>query len=596
MFSQAVGEDPKELSACMSTLGISLNKKELTKDVKPLMRTIFSGFFGNHSGLVDCVSKLLPSPARASEPFVRLNYTGELNTEVALDAMKGTGEGPLMMQIVKLYHKPDCASFDAFGRIVSGTVKVGDTVSVLGEGYSLDDDEDMTVKTVTDLWLYEGRYRIPIDKASAGMLVLVGGIDDSIIKTATVAHNGVHTDEQCIFRPLQHPTRSVIKLALEPLNPSELPKMLDGLRKVNKSFPLLSTKVEESGEHLVLGTGELFLDCVMHDLRQMYSEIEIKTADPSVSFCETVVETSSLKCFAETPNKRNKITLISEPLEKGLAEDIEAGLISTSWDRKRQATFLQHKYDWDVLAARSVWAFGPESNGANVLVDDTLPSEVDKQLLGHVKDSVVQGFQWGTREGPLCDEPIRNVKFKILDATVDASPVHRGGGQIIPTARRVAYSAFLMATPRLMEPVFYVEIQAPADCITAIYTVLARRRGHVTADNPKPGSPLYNIKAYIPVVDSFGFETDLRTHTQGQAFCLQVFDHWAIVPGDPLDKSIVLRPLEPPPTSRASSWSRPGGGRACRRTSRSTNSSTTRCSWSSPGRMPTCRPTFRASQ
>lgn len=44
-----------------------------------------------------------------------------------------------------------------------------------------------------------------------------------------------------------------------------------------------------------------------------------------------------------------------------------------------------------------------------------------------------------------------------------------------------------------------------------------------------------------------GFETDLRTHTQGQAFCQQIFDHWQIVPGDPLDTSIVLKPLEPSP-------------------------------------------------
>ena len=49
--------------------------------------------------------------------------------------------------------------------------------------------------------------------------------------------------------------------------------MLDGLRKVNKSYPLLNTRVEESGEHIILGTGELYLDCVMHDLRRMYSEI-----------------------------------------------------------------------------------------------------------------------------------------------------------------------------------------------------------------------------------------------------------------------------------------------------------------------------------
>ena len=89
---------------------------------------------------------------------------------------------------------------------------------------------------------------------------------------------------------------------------------------------------------------------------------------------------------------------------------------------------------------------------------------------------------------------LRNAKFKILDAVIADEPVHRGGGQIIPTSRRVAYSAFLMATPRLMEPYLFVEVQAPADCVSAVYSVLARRRGHVTQDAPVPGSPLYIIK------------------------------------------------------------------------------------------------------
>ena len=79
-----------------------------------------------------------------------------------------------------------------------------------------------------------------------------------------------------------------------------------------------------------------------------------------------------------------------------------------------------------------------------------------------------------------------------------------------------------------MEPYYFVEVQAPADCVSAVYTVLARRRGHVTQDAPIPGSPLYSIKAFIPAIDSFGFETDLRTHTQGQAFCLSVFHHWQV--------------------------------------------------------------------
>lgn len=60
-----------------------------------------------------------------------------------------------------------------------------------------------------------------------------------------------------------------------------------------------------------------------------------QVADPVVSFAETVVETSSLKCFAETPNKKNKITMVAEPLDKGLAEDIEAGNVGIDWPRKK---------------------------------------------------------------------------------------------------------------------------------------------------------------------------------------------------------------------------------------------------------------------
>merc|ERR1719231_689641 len=147
---------------------------------------------------------------------------------------------------------------------------------------------------------------------------------------------------------------------------------------------------------------------MLSDLRRMYSEIEVKVADPVVTFCETVIETSSLKCFAETPNKRNKLTMIAEPLENGLATDIENGTVDITWPKKKVGEFFQSKYDWDLLAARSIWAFGPEIRGPNILVDDTLPSEVDKSLLHTCRDSILQGFQWGTREGPLCDEPIRN--------------------------------------------------------------------------------------------------------------------------------------------------------------------------------------------
>jgi len=196
--------------------------------------------------------------------------------------------------------------------------------------------------------------------------------------------------------------------------------MLEGLRKVNKSYPILVTKVEESGEHLLIGTGELYMDCVMHDLRLMYSEIEIKVSDPVVSFCETVIDSSSIKCYVESHNKKNRLTSIAEPLDKGLAEDIEAEKIDLGWSSQKVSHFFANKYEWDILAARSVWAFGPEKFGANLLMDYTLPSETDKNLLVEARDSIVQGFKWATKEGPLCDEPIRNVKFKLLEAQISS--------------------------------------------------------------------------------------------------------------------------------------------------------------------------------
>lgn len=267
---------------------------------------------------------------------------------------------------------------------MSGTIHSGQEVKVLGENYSLLDEEDSRILQVGRLWTYEARYKIQLNRIPAGNWVLIEGIDQSIVKTATIT-DIQSSEDLYIFRPLKFNTQSIIKIAVEPVNPSELPKMLDGLRKVNKSYPLLSTRVEESGEHVILGTGELYLDCVMHDLRKMYSEIDIKVADPVVAFCETVVETSSLKCFAETPNKKNKITMIAEPLEKGLAEDIENEVVDINWNKKKIGEFFQTNYDWDLLAARSIWAFGPDVSGPNILVDDTLPTEVDKSKYFHLK-------------------------------------------------------------------------------------------------------------------------------------------------------------------------------------------------------------------
>jgi U5 small nuclear ribonucleoprotein component len=576
LYAVCLGEEGKDVDRVLRSVGVHLSTTQLRSSARPLLRAACKRFFGPSSGgFVDMVTQHVPCPKRAAKGKVSRCYTGPMSSSVTQHMMQCVARGkpraskeqspsvPLMIHITKLVPSSDGESFAAFGRVYSGEVTPLQRVKVFGEAYSPEDDEDMATATVSSIFILQGRRKIELSRATAGNWVFLEGVDATIAKTATITScsEGEHKDAYAsdedeaarIFKPLSFSHaghESVVKLAVEPLNPAELPKMVQGLRRISKSYPMSKTKVEESGEHVLFGTGELYLDAIMHDLRHVYSDIEVKVADPVVAFRETVVDTSSLQCFAETPNKRNKLTFISEPLEEGLAERLESGKVDIShWDKKKVGVYFQTQYDWDLLSSRSVWAFGASpTHGTNMLLDDTLPSEVDKNMLNMCKPSIVQGFQWAVREGPLCEEPVRSTKIKMLDASLAQQPIYRGGGQIIPTTRRAVHSALLTASPRIMEPVYRLQVECAGELVGAIQPLISKRRGQIVQDKPIAGTPLSVVKAFMPVIDSFGFETDLRIFTQGQAMVYNVFDHWNIVPGDPMDKSIVLHPLEPSPT------------------------------------------------
>lgn len=405
LYSHTISESPEDLKETLATLGIFLKPSQYKTDAKDLLKMVCEQFFGGAEGFVDMVVEHVPSPLEGAQKKLDRYYTGPTGTKTAESIAKCDQDGPLVVQVTKLFNTPDAEHFYSFGRVLSGIAKAGQQVRVLGEGYTIDDEEDMSISTISDTWIAESRYNIPTSGVPAGNWVLLSGIDNSIVKTATIVPPRLPDDEDAyIFKPVKHFTESVFKVAVEPINPSELPKMLDGLRKVNKSYPLITTKVEESGEHVILGTGELYMDCVLHDLRRLYSEMELKVSDPVTRFCETVVETSAIMCYAITPNKKNKITMVAEPLDDGIAEDIESGKVNIKDPIRKVGQFFEDKYDWDKLASRSIWAFGPEEMGPNILQDDTLPSQVDKKLVNTVRDTLRQGFSWGTREGPLCEE------------------------------------------------------------------------------------------------------------------------------------------------------------------------------------------------
>ena len=79
------------------------------------------------------------------------------------------------------------------------------------------------------------------------------------------------------------------------------------------------------------------------------------------------------------------------------------------------------------------------------------------------------------------------------------------------------------------------EIQTPDDVVGGIYQTLTQRRGIVNSEEPIPGTPLVNMKAFLPVGESFGFTQALRAATSGRAFPQCVFSHWEPMTGNPME-------------------------------------------------------------
>jgi len=257
---------------------------------------------------------------------------------------------------------------------------------------------------------------------------------------------------------------------------------------------------------------------------------KLKISEPVVSYRETVTQVSE-QCLSKSPNKHNRLFCKGLPLTEELCMDIEDGKAGADADFKIRGKLLVDKYDWDATDSRKIWCYGPDGRGPNIVVDAT--KGIQNML--ELKDSFTAAWQWATKEGVMCGENMRGIRIDIEDITMHADAIHRGGGQIIPTARRVFYACCLSAEPRLMEPVFLLDIQTIESAMGGIYGVLNRRRGVMIGEENRPGTPIYNVKAYLPVSESFGLTADLRANTAGQAFPQCCFDHWEIYPGNPLD-------------------------------------------------------------
>jgi len=529
LFDVAMKDDKAQLMKLCDALKIKLTHEEKDQVGKPLLKTVMRKFLPAADSLLEMIILHLPSPVKAQKYRCGILYEGPQDDECAVAIQNCDPNGPLMLYISKMVPTADRGRFFAFGRVFSGTVKTGQKVRIMGPNYIPGKKDDLDVKNIQRTVIMMGRYTEPIEDCPCGNTIGLVGIDQFLVKSGTITTSEVAHN----IKVMKFSVSPVVRVAVEPKNPADLPKLVEGLKRLAKSDPCVQCFMEESGEHIVAGAGELHLEICLKDLQEDFMNgVELKITDPIVSYRETVTAPSDHVVLSKSPNKHNRIYLKAEPMQDGLAEAIEGGKIGPRDDPNVRGKFLAENFGWDVTDSRKIWCFGPDTTGANMLVDVTKAV----QYLLEIKDSCVAAFQWATKEGVIAEENMRGIRFNVVDVTLHADAVHRGGGQIIPTARRALYAAEITAAPRLMEPVYLVEIQCPERAVGGIYGVLNRRRGHVIAEEPRPGTPLYNVKAYLPVNESFGFTADLRANTAGQAFPQCVFDHWQVLSTDPFEK------------------------------------------------------------
>jgi len=359
-----------------------------------------------------------------------------------------------------------------------------------------------------------------------GNIVGLVGIDQFLLKSGTIttfedAHN---------FHTMKYSVSPVVRVTVDVKNAADLPKLMEGLKRLAKSDPLVQCYTAPTGEHIVAGAGELHLEICIKDLRDDFMKgAPIVEGKPVVSFCETVSAETTVECISKSPNKHNRIYLSAEPLGEEVTKAIEDKEITMEQEAKIRARKLADDFKWDIVSARKIWSFGcPPDAIPNVLVDNTK----GVAYLTEIKDSMVGAFTQATAAGIYAEEAMRGIRFNLNDIVLHADAIHRGAGQIMPPMKRCMFACQMKSKPCLLEPMYVCDITVPQIAISGVYSTLNARRGVVEGKTDRMGTPLTVVKAFLPVLESFGFTQLLRQNTSGQAFPQMIFSHWQLVNGD----------------------------------------------------------------
>jgi elongation factor 2 len=256
IFDAVMNYKKDAIGPMLEKLDVKLTQEERDLEGKALLKVVMRKFLPAGDSLLEMIVINLPSPATAQRYRVETLYEGPMDDESAVGIRDCDPKGPLVLYVSKMVPTSDKGRFYAFGRVFSGTVRSGPKVRIQGPNYIPGKKDDLFVKSIQRTILMMGRYIEPIEDCPAGNIVGLVGIDQFLLKSGTLttsetAHN---------MRVMRFSVSPVVQVAVEVKNAADLPKLVEGLKRLSKSDPCVQAWISETGEHIVAGAGELHLE------------------------------------------------------------------------------------------------------------------------------------------------------------------------------------------------------------------------------------------------------------------------------------------------------------------------------------------------
>ncbi|MDH7478082.1 MAG: elongation factor EF-2 [Candidatus Bathyarchaeota archaeon] len=455
--------------------------------------------------ILDMFCEHLPNPIEA-QPYRQTQiWPGNVNSPVGKAMAKVDPNGPLLMCITTIEVDPHSGVI-AIGRVFSGTVKKGKTVSLINSRQK---------GTIQQVYMSMAADRVIVDEIPAGNIAALSGLP-SIHVGETVAEEGVATQP---FEGLKYVSDPVVTVAVEPEDVKDLPLFDKVIHKLTLEDPNLHFIInKESGEYLLSGMGELHLEVTAYRMQE--AGLKVKISKPIVIYRETIShDYKGPAIMGKSPNKHNRLWVTIEKLPEEVIEAIRTGKINEMQTRDERQKILK-QFGWSTDDARNVIAI----EGTNILVNRIKGRQYVEEIIDHVKS----GFREAVYTSVLAKEPAYGLKVNLEDILVHEDPVHRGPAQILPMTWRPIWCSFLLSDPKLLEPILNFECKVPNQFVSNVIAIVQKRRGKIL--DMINEEDMVIVKAEMPVAESFGLADELRSSTQGRAFWATQFSRWAPVP------------------------------------------------------------------